>query len=66
MKQPTVREINRHVIYGSGACYVTQPGGRRFRISCARKRQGVLEERVISGSDKEWEAISPTATIELL
>ncbi len=65
MKQPTVREINSHTFAGTAYCYVDLPDGRRIRISRARTRKGVVEGRVILGSDKDWEVIPATAVVEL-
>jgi hypothetical protein len=65
IKQPTVRKINDHLWCGQHYCYVDLPDGRRLRISRARTRKGVLEGRVIIGSEKDWEVIPPTARIEL-
>ena len=64
--QPTVRQINAHVFAGTGSCYIDLPDGRRFRISRARTRAGVIEGKVIMGSDKDWETIPAASYIELL
>jgi hypothetical protein len=64
-KQPTPREINRHLWAGTGYCYVTLADGRRFRFSRVRTLRGVLMGRVILGSEKVWEMIPPDAVIEL-
>lgn len=64
-KQATVREINAHVWCGQAYCYVSLPDGRRLRISRARTRKGVVEGRVICGSEKDWEVIPSDAVVEL-
>jgi hypothetical protein len=65
MKQPNVREINAHLFGGSRYCYVDLPDGRRLRISRARTRKGVVEGRVIVGSERDWEAIPAGSHVEL-
>ncbi len=65
MKTPSVREINEHLFGGSRYCYVNLPDGRRLRISRARTRKGVLEGRIVLGSDKEWETIPEGSKVEL-
>ena len=65
MKQPTVREINAHVFAGTAYCYVNLPDGRRLRISRARTHKGVVEGRVILGSERDWEPIPADAVVEL-
>jgi hypothetical protein len=65
-KQPTPREINRHLWAATGYCYVTLPDGRRLRISRVRTVRGLLMGRVISGSERVWEKIPPDAVIELM
>lgn len=62
---PTVREINAHLASYSAYCYVDLPDGRRLRISRARTRKGVVEGRVIIGSEKTWEAIRAGSSVEL-
>lgn len=64
-KRPTVREINAHLWGGSAYCYVDLPDGRRLRISRARTRKGVVEGRVILGSEKDWEVIPFGAIVDL-
>ena len=65
-KQPTVRAINAHTFAGTGYCYVSTATGRPlFRISRARTRKGVIEGRIVNGSDKVWEVIPADATIHL-
>lgn len=63
--QPTVRKINSHLFGGSHYCYIDLPDGRRLRISRARTRKGVVEGRVILGSEKDWETIPADAAVEL-
>jgi hypothetical protein len=66
MKSPSVRRINAHLFGGSGYCYVDLPDGWRIRISRARSRKGVVEGRVILGSEKKWEVIPANAVVELI
>lgn len=56
-KQVTVREINSHLESDTAYCYVARADGSNFRIARARTRKGVMEGRVINGSQKEWETI---------
>jgi hypothetical protein len=58
LRQPTVRTINEHLFGGSHYCYIDMPDGRRFRIARARTRKGVVEGRIILGSEKDWEPIT--------
>ena len=64
-KTPSVREINSHLASYSTYCYVNLPDGRRLRISRARTRKGVVEGRVILGSEKDWEVIPAQSVVEL-
>lgn len=64
-QQPTVRQINSRLFCGSHYCYINLPDGRRIRISRARTRKGVVEGRIILGSEREWEPIPADATVEL-
>lgn len=65
MMKTTVREINSHLQSCTAYCYVTRADGSNFRISRARTRKGVMEGRVINGSEKEWEPIPAWATSTL-
>lgn len=65
MTRPTVREINARLDTLRGYCYIDLPHGRRIRVSRVRTRNGVMEGRVIIGSDKTWEKIPADAIIEL-
>lgn len=68
--QPTVRQINAHLMSGSNYCYVSGEGFG-LRISRARTRKGITEGRVVNGERadgsklNEWEPIPATATVEL-
>ena len=60
-----VRRINAHLWAATGYCYVTRADGTRFRVSRVRTNRGILEGRVINGSDKIWERIEAGNHIEL-
>lgn len=60
-----MRKINAHVWCGQAYCYVDLPDGRRLRIARARTRKGVVEGRVILGSERDWEPIPADAVVEL-
>lgn len=62
---PSVREINEHLICGTGYCYVRLKDGHAWRIGRARRVRGVLQGRIISGSERTWEVIPADAVIEL-
>lgn len=71
-KQPTVREINAHLMSGSSYCYVSFTDGRCMRIARARTQQGIRQGRVINaafwpgGNCNTWETIPADAHIELM
>ena len=66
VEQPSVKAINAHVFAGTGSCYIDTRDGRRFRISRARTRKGIVEGRVICGSSREWEPIPAHASVEMI